>query len=708
MSRASETVILMSDTHRPLPLPTTTAALHFTSLAALVNAHYACSHGFDFLYLVLSEDGCTHPHSGRRHPSYCKLTAVAAAMRRWSVVAFVDSDSWFSPDALPLDILISSARGAKTNITLLPSLSFAWDQPYSNGPNCGFMVWRNSTRAQRLLATWWHTSTGYDRMHDFEQRAMYWAIAHLESFRGELETLQLAPLALDAVERRAPIVHIDHTRRTARYFGLSVTMLSISAAMRSGRADDFAHASIANSANETLATLRRAATMLAKTEKRGIGNLRRSVLRAALAAAKHMLRRARYPSADASVDSTAFVAGVSTPAGRRLASCMRVRDFNATRAGLLYLPTSLVSSSEEVRWASPWLTSLPSSQPSSQTSGYTDSEAMLPETLVAPAADQAGASASSDAATDSPAAKAITSADNPPHLLEGMPLALRPCSTALDSWQLWLEEDLGATHVAEHHSSSGGSGTVQQPTAQAPHGNTRVVSAGSPGSPGSPDSPGSPGSAAPPVVSALPLGAGALLRLAAHPELCAAVGPGRALREPYLPLAQLTPCPPTNLLLSHPRSAISFDAESKAYHTLSAWALDHEYAALTPLLSVRALWPDAAEARRRPNPTLFLPGSDAGVTAGSANSTEQDQPTRVDDAADSLGALVRGESFEDSLMSSTLSAVPFGTAEEQQQRSDAHGRSDGRRLEQVSGRHGLPLRSRLEFSLSAGACCIDR
>ena len=56
--RAAGTVVLMSDTHKPLPLPSKTSALHFTSLAAIVNAHYACSHGFDFLFLRLSDSGC--------------------------------------------------------------------------------------------------------------------------------------------------------------------------------------------------------------------------------------------------------------------------------------------------------------------------------------------------------------------------------------------------------------------------------------------------------------------------------------------------------------------------------------------------------------------------------------------------------------------------------------------------------------------------
>ena len=231
--RRARTAVLMSDTHGPLPLPASTSALHYSSLAALVNAHYACANGYDFMFLQLVEDGCVGPQGTRRHPSYCKLAAIAAAMRRWSTVIFVDSDSWFAPDAPPLEAMLHAARdGDSGGGAAGPSLSLAWDWPYSNGPNCGFMVWRNSTRAQRLLTTWWHLSTGYDMMHDFEQRAMYWGVAHLEAFRGAIETLQLTPLATDAAKAGSPILHVDHTRRAARYYGLSAAILAIGATIK--------------------------------------------------------------------------------------------------------------------------------------------------------------------------------------------------------------------------------------------------------------------------------------------------------------------------------------------------------------------------------------------------------------------------------------------------------------------------------------------
>ena len=109
-SQRSDVVILMSDTHKPLPLPNKASALHFTALSATVNAYYACKHGYDFLFVRLSEPGCAHPRFGRRHPSYCKLPAVAAALNRWLIVAFVDSDSWFVPGvARPSTHLLAAA-----------------------------------------------------------------------------------------------------------------------------------------------------------------------------------------------------------------------------------------------------------------------------------------------------------------------------------------------------------------------------------------------------------------------------------------------------------------------------------------------------------------------------------------------------------------------------------------------------------------------
>ena len=60
--------------------------------------------------------------------------------------------------------------------------------------------WVRHTCAQQLLGVWWHLETGFNLQHDYEQRGIYWAIAHMEEFRGIVETLRLPTLASDAVE----------------------------------------------------------------------------------------------------------------------------------------------------------------------------------------------------------------------------------------------------------------------------------------------------------------------------------------------------------------------------------------------------------------------------------------------------------------------------------------------------------------------------
>ena len=177
---SASTVIVMSDTHSPLPLPKT-SVLHFASLSAIVNAHFACSHSYDFLYLHLTDHGCFHERFGWRHPSYCKLAAIAVALRKWSTVVFIDSDSWFVPTAPPLESLLGqemATTGAHAQTHRLrtaragalstrahtvsigepsaskwldrPSLYLPWDYPYSNGPNCGLMIWRHMQTCSNL------------------------------------------------------------------------------------------------------------------------------------------------------------------------------------------------------------------------------------------------------------------------------------------------------------------------------------------------------------------------------------------------------------------------------------------------------------------------------------------------------------------------------------------------------------------------------
>ena len=42
-----------------------------------LNLKYACAHGYSLIFYQLVGHGCRHPLWGQRHPSYCKLAAVA-------------------------------------------------------------------------------------------------------------------------------------------------------------------------------------------------------------------------------------------------------------------------------------------------------------------------------------------------------------------------------------------------------------------------------------------------------------------------------------------------------------------------------------------------------------------------------------------------------------------------------------------------------
>merc|ERR1740130_632577 len=83
---ASDVALVMMDTREPdtlielatapsISLKYNVSTLHF---AYFLNLKYACAHGYTLLYYRLMRDGCEHPLWGARHPSYCKLAALAA------------------------------------------------------------------------------------------------------------------------------------------------------------------------------------------------------------------------------------------------------------------------------------------------------------------------------------------------------------------------------------------------------------------------------------------------------------------------------------------------------------------------------------------------------------------------------------------------------------------------------------------------------
>ena len=190
-------------------------------LTAWLNARYAERHGYAFRYLQLLEPGCAHPRWGWRHPSYCKLPALAFLLRQFEMVAFIDSDSFFAPVAPALSSIFPAKRSGDAEVL------FASDRPFTPGPNCGFMIWPSSESTLALLSNWWNLDMGpFGMRHDFEQRALHWVLAHVQAFRsGRMRTLTLRPFDLNA--RAAVVSHVDHTRRGERLWRAGVAILGV-------------------------------------------------------------------------------------------------------------------------------------------------------------------------------------------------------------------------------------------------------------------------------------------------------------------------------------------------------------------------------------------------------------------------------------------------------------------------------------------------
>ena len=218
----THTAIVMMDT-RPAQLAADapTAELDYPQLAFELNRGYACQHGYDLLYLRMQAATCRHELLGERHPSYCKLAAVAEALHRgYTLVAFLDSDAFFHNLTLSVPQLLSLHRGSRLGggTSADPAAaSFGVDQPFSFGPNGGVQFWRNTADAARLLRLWWHLPGGrYNRQHDYEQHTLQWSLLQLRAFRSSIETLRLQSMAtaLDELGNPDPSRHAQlQTRR---------------------------------------------------------------------------------------------------------------------------------------------------------------------------------------------------------------------------------------------------------------------------------------------------------------------------------------------------------------------------------------------------------------------------------------------------------------------------------------------------------------
>ena len=180
-------------------------------LTYYLNLRYATAHGYELLYYRMDAPTCQHPLWGARHPSYCKLTAIAHTMaldrHRW--VMWIDSDAFVRNTSLPLPALLR-AYGAPVGDA--SDFFFGWDSPYTLGPNAGFFVARNTAAARAMLRTWWNVYSGqYGLEHSYEQHTLQWQTMHLDAYRRALRTLSLRTMEPETPDA---VVHLDHNAGT--------------------------------------------------------------------------------------------------------------------------------------------------------------------------------------------------------------------------------------------------------------------------------------------------------------------------------------------------------------------------------------------------------------------------------------------------------------------------------------------------------------
>ena len=194
--------------------------MHVATLTYFANLQYAQKHGYKLFYYWLQGEGCAqykcgagciHHRWGARHPSYCKIAGLGAALDAGSEwVVYVDSDAYFaSGESLP-ELL--HQHGAND---LSADVFFGWDHPYSLGPNMGFIVLRNTPLTRELVNTWWNLDSGqYSTVHPFEQQTMAWSLMHMARFQTRMMTLHLKTMDPAAASSGAAVVHLDHNAGT--------------------------------------------------------------------------------------------------------------------------------------------------------------------------------------------------------------------------------------------------------------------------------------------------------------------------------------------------------------------------------------------------------------------------------------------------------------------------------------------------------------
>uniref|UniRef100_A0A7S4BR63 Nucleotide-diphospho-sugar transferase domain-containing protein n=1 Tax=Chrysotila carterae TaxID=13221 RepID=A0A7S4BR63_CHRCT len=211
---ACTTALAVSDRLHAQSKETLKHNLTATMMTYFLNLKYACLNGYQLIFYRLITEGCVHPRWGWRHPSYCKLCAIAEALAAgYEWVVYLDSDAFVRNATLPLpQLLLSYEATVEAQTRELQGIFFGWDYPYTLGPNAGFTALRNSAQTRSMLSFWWNVYAGrFSTDHSYEQHTLHWKLIHMHTFRRALQTLALR--SMDPTYPHA-VVHLDHNAGT--------------------------------------------------------------------------------------------------------------------------------------------------------------------------------------------------------------------------------------------------------------------------------------------------------------------------------------------------------------------------------------------------------------------------------------------------------------------------------------------------------------
>jgi len=196
--------------------------LNLITFTYFLNRKYALAKGYDLIYYRLQGDGCAHFSCGAgcrhiqwgdRHPSFCKVSALGAALTlQYDWIVYLDSDAFLAPKSPELLSLLrnhgAQAIGRGSGSDNSAHGFFGWDWPYTLGPNMGFIALRNTATMRAFVSAWWNMDAGeYSTVHPFEQRPLQWYLMHMTRFRRRLQTLNLISMDPDI---RSAVMHLDH------------------------------------------------------------------------------------------------------------------------------------------------------------------------------------------------------------------------------------------------------------------------------------------------------------------------------------------------------------------------------------------------------------------------------------------------------------------------------------------------------------------